>query len=63
MPEYWIITQETVYRVPGWAETEEEALEALEQWGRCVDQTHTVEPHWNWVPQSARSHSTGEEQQ
>lgn len=40
----WLITRETVYRVPSWAKTEEEALQALEEgWGRCIDQSHTVE--------------------
>lgn len=40
----WTVTVETVYRVPGWARSREEALAALEEgWDRCVDQTHTVE--------------------
>ena len=40
----WTVTVETVYTVPQWAKSREEALAALEDgWGRCVDQTHTVE--------------------
>ena len=45
----WTVTVETVYRIPHWAKTEDEALDALEEgWGRCVDQSHTVERDWEF---------------